>query len=231
MSTAAPQQFVKYTFYRVDPRWRRLPEAEREAGKSQFASVLREFEPELIVRTYSLMGMRADAEMMVWNVGTSLESLQRLATQLARTGLGRYLETTYSYLALTRRSSYINTHDHEGAESRTRIRPMDRPYLFVYPFVKTHDWYQLSFDERQRMMEQHFQVGHKYPGVKIHTSYSFGIDDQEFVLGFETDNPREFLELVMELRSAEQRPYTERDVPIFTCILQPVEQMLDGLGG
>ena len=231
MTDAAPQQFVKYTFYRVAPQWRRLPEAEREAGKRQFASVLGEFEPELIIRTYSLMGMRADTELMVWSVGTSLESLQELATQLAHTGLGAYLETSHSYLAMTRRSSYLNSHDHEGSESGTRIRPMDKPYLFVYPFVKTHAWYQLSFDERQRMMEEHFRVGHKYPGVKIHTSYSFGLDDQEFVLGFETDSPREFLELVMELRSAEQRPYTERDVPIFTCLLQPVEKVLDNLGG
>jgi chlorite dismutase len=81
------------------------------------------------------------------------------------------------------------------------------------------------------MMNEHFRVGHKYPGVKIHTSYSFGLDDQEFVLGFEASNPAEFLNLVMELRSAEQRPYTERDVPIFTCLLGPAEQVLDSLGG
>ena len=231
MSTDVQQQFVKYTFYKVEPQWRRLPQRVRQAGKEQFASVLEEFESQLTIRTYSLMGMRADTEMMVWCASPTLEAVQGLATQLARTDLGGYLETSHSYLAMTRRSTYIDDHAHGGSESRTRIRPMDKPYLFVYPFVKTHGWYQLSLEERQRMMDEHFRVGHRYPHVRIHTGYSYGLDDQEFVLGFESDDPSEFLELVMELRGAEQRPYTERDVPIFTCLLQPIREVLDGLGG
>ena len=231
MTTSVPQQFVKYTFYKVDPAWRRLPPETRSRGKQQFLSVLGEFESQLMVRTYSLMGMRADAELLVWAVSPTLEVIQQLNTQLAQTELGTYLETAHSYLAMTRRSIYIDDHDHEGSESRTRIRPMDRAYLFVYPFVKTHGWYQLSADERQRMMEEHFAVGHRYSEVKIHTSYSYGLDDQEFVLGFETDDPSRFLDLVMELRHAEQRPYTERDVPIFTCLLRVPEEALDSLGG
>ena len=231
MTSPTPQQFVKYTFYKAAPEWKRLPDQVREAGKRQFASVVAEFESRLTTRTYSLMGMRADADMMLWCVSPTLEMVQELATQLARTGLGNYLETAHSYLAMTRRSMYIDDHEHQGSESRTRIRPMNRPYLFVYPFVKSHGWYQLPVEERQRMMEEHFQVGHKYPEVKIHTAYSYGLDDQEFVLGFETDSPARFLELVMELRVAEQRPYTERDTPIFTCLLRPVEEVLDSLGG
>ena len=81
------------------------------------------------------------------------------------------------------------------------------------------------------MMKEHFKVGHNYPEVKIHTTYSYGLDDQEFVLGFETDNPQRFLQLIIDLRSAEQRPYTERDVPIFTCLLGTIEEVLDTLAG
>ena len=110
------------------------------------------------------------------------------------------------------------------------VEPDDMKYLFVYPFVKTHAWYQMPQEERQRMMNEHFRIGHKYPMVKIKTSYSFGLDDQEFVLGFETNSPEDFLELVMDLRSVEQRPFTERDTPIFTCILMPVRDMLETLG-
>jgi chlorite dismutase len=231
MISIAPQQYVKYTFYKLDPQWRRLPEDVRTAGKHEFAGVLAEFESQFIIRTYSTMGMRGDTDMLLWCVSSTLEAIQELASQLARTQLGSYLDISHSYLAMTKRSTYLDDHKHEGSESRTRIRPMDKRYFFVYPFVKTHDWYQLSFDERQRMMNEHFKVGHKYPGVKIHTSYSFGLDDQEFVLGFEADKPAEFLDLIMELRSAEQRPYTERDVPIFTCLLGSTEQVLDSLGG
>ncbi len=231
MSEELPQQFVKYTFYKTSPEWRRQSDRVRQEGKRQFASVVEEFQPQLTIRSYSLVGMRADAEMMLWCASPTLEQVQEMAAQLARTQLGAYLETTHSYLAMTRRSIYIDDHDHAGSESRTRVRPMNKPYLFVYPFVKTHAWYQLSMEARQRMMEEHFKVGHKYPDVRIHTSYSYGLDDQEFVLGFEADSPARFLDLVMELRHAEQRPYTERDVPIFTCLLRPLEEVLESLGG
>ncbi len=231
MSTAATPQIVKYTFYKVDPAWRRLPAESRAQDKRELADVLDGASPPMTLRTYSLMGMRADADMLVWCVSPDLEHVQGLATQVSSTHLGGYLDVTHSYLAMTRRSTYINEHDHEGSESRTRIRPMDRRYFFVYPFVKTHDWYQLSVEERQRMMDEHFKVGHRFPEVKIHTSYSYGLDDQEFVLGFETEEPQRFLDLIIELRSAEQRPYTERDVPIFTCLLGSTEEVLDSLGG
>jgi chlorite dismutase len=231
MTTTVPSQVVKYTFYKVDAAWRRLSAETKAQDRQELAEVLGAAAPDMAVRTYSLMGMRADADMMVWAVSPDLEHVQALATSVARTNLGSYLDVTHSYLALTRHSSYIVEHEHEGSESRTRISPMGRPYLFVYPFIKTHAWYQLPLEERQRMMNEHFEVGHRYPEVKIHTSYSYGLDDQEFVLGFETDDPKRFLELIVELRSAEQRPYTERDVPIFTCLLGTTDEVLASLGG
>ena len=79
-------------------------------------------------------------------------------------------------------------------------------------------------------MTQHFEVGHKYPNVKISTSYSFGLDDQEFVLGFETDDPGTFLDLVKDLRESKARPYTLFDVPIFSCIYKDIRDCLDDLG-
>ena len=230
MANEAAPQIVKYTFYKVDPAWRRLPVETRAQDKRELAGLLNSVS-DMTVRTYSLMGMRGDADMMVWTVSADLEHVRSFATDIARTHLGTYLDMTHSYLAMTRHSVYLDDHDHEEGENRTRVRPMGRPYLFVYPFTKTHAWYQLPQEERQRMMNEHFRVGHEYPEVKIHTSYSYGLDDQEFVLGFETDDPQRFLQLIIDLRSAEQRPYTERDVPIFTCLLGSAEEVLDSLAG
>ena len=130
-----------------------------------------------------------------------------------------------------RRSPYVDQHRHPEQEGTGEgLRAIGRDYLFFYPFVKTHEWYQLPREERQRMMEEHSQVGHRYPTVKISTSYSFGLDDQEFVLGFETDSPSDFLDLVMELRESQARPYTLRDTPIFSWIHRPLKDCLDGLG-
>ena len=230
MSQDGKRWFVKYTFFKVDLHWRRLPQGDRERSKAEFTAVLNEFASQISFDSYSLLGTRGDVDFMLWKISPTLELLDRLAAQLNRTELGKYLSTPHSYLAMTRQSPYMDRHRHPGQEGGGQeMRPIGRKYLFVYPFVKTHDWYQLPKEERQRMMNEHFEVGHRYPSVKISTSYSFGLDDQEFVLGFETERASDFLDLVMELRESEARPYTLRDTPIFTCIHAPLRECLDGL--
>ena len=231
MDNPSQRYFTRYSFYKVDPAWRRLVQGDRDRGREEFAAVVDEFTTQMSIGSYSLLGTRGDADFLLWQISPSLELLDGLAAQLNRTALGTYLDTPYSYLAMTRRSPYVDEHRHPGQEgSGETVRTVGRQYLFVYPFVKTHDWYQLPMEERQRMMEGHFKVGHRYPSVKISTSYSFGLDDQEFVLGFETDSPSDFLDLVMELRESAARPYTLRDTPIFTCIQKPLKECLEGLG-
>ena len=224
------RDFVKYTFYKVQPEWRRLPAAERSAGKDEFAAVAAERADGVALNTYSLVGTRGDADFMLWGVSPELEPINELAALLNGTRLGGYLETPYSYLAMTRRSPYIDDHRHEGqdgAGDASSLRIVGRRYLFMYPFWKTHDWYQLPKEERQELMNEHFVIGHQYPQVKISTAYSFGLDDPEFVLGFETDEPGTFLDLVMALRESKARPYTLKDTPIFTCINRPLRDCLD----
>ena len=223
------RQFVRFAFYKVDPAWRRLPGPEREAGKGQFAAVIDELAGQMMIRTFSTVGTRSDADLMLWQASSRLEELQDLATRLTATGLGPYLQQAHSFLAMTRRSIYIEGHAHQGQE-RTQVRPRRSKYLFVYPFVKTRAWYRLTKAARQAMMEEHIAIGHKYPGVKINTAYSYGLDDQEFVLAFESDDAALFLDLVMELRESEASQYTLRDVPSFTCVALPVREALEALG-
>ncbi|HXR30646.1 MAG TPA: chlorite dismutase family protein, partial [Solirubrobacterales bacterium] len=101
----------------------------------------------------------------------------------------------------------------------------------VYPFVKTREWYGLDPDTRQKMMREHIHVGTTYPSVKLNTTYSFGLDDQEFVVAFEGDDPGEFLDLVQELRPTESSEYTELETPIFTCVALSAGKALDALDG
>jgi len=229
MAEEGRRDFVKHSFFKVSPQWRRLPPGERDHSKNQFAEVVAEFSDRITMGSYSLVGTRGDVDFMLWEISPTLEAINELQAQLNRTELGGYLETPHSYLSMTRRSQYVDSHRHEGQEAAT-MRIIGRKYLFVYPFLKTHDWYQLSQEERQRLMSEHFVIGHRYPDVKISTAYSFGLDDQEFVLGFETDDPANFLDLVEDLRGSEARPYTLRDTPIFTCVNKPLRACLDDLG-
>ena len=226
-----PREFVKYTFYKVRPEWRLLPADVKKAQKAEFAALLRDLEDEIVLRTYSLVGIRADTDFMVWAIDPSLEAFRDLARRIASTGLGHSLETAYAYLGATRPSEYFGG-SVAGAPERaaTKAFPHGQRYLFVYPFWKKREWYSIPFERRQEMMRDHFRIGHKYPDVKIHTAYSFGLDDQEFVLSFEADEPLDFLDLVMDLRPSEASRYTERETPIFTCLLASPQQMLDALG-
>jgi chlorite dismutase len=104
-------------------------------------------------------------------------------------------------------------------------------YLFVYPFVKTRPWYALPAEERYRVMQDHIRIGKEYPNVDNHTTYCFGLDDQEFVVAFDTDDAGAFLDLVHRLRGTEASSYTERDTPSFTCIAASLERALNALDG
>ena len=225
------RQYVRYAFYKVDPQWRRLDGLEKEAHRRELAAVVDEFSDQMIVRSYSLMGTRGDVDFALWTISDTLDRFRSLATRLYSSGLGHFLSTPYSFLAMTRKSVYIDKHEHLRQEgSRLTIQPQGSKYLFVYPFVKTREWYMLPQEKRQAMMDAHIAVGHKYPSVKINTSYSFGLDDQEFVLSFESDEPSDFLDLVMELRESKASSYTLRDTPIFTCTAMDMEEALQSIG-
>ena len=229
-ASTAQRQFVKYTFLKVQPGWRGLSAEERRAGKAEVAGVIEAFADRLMIRSYSTIGTRGDCDLLLWTVGDRLEDVQALVSQLFGTRMGLYLEVPYSYLAMTRRSQYIEQHQHAGQEgARLRVRPVGSKYLFVYPFVKTRAWYLLPKEERQAMMDAHISTGHRYPSVRINTGYSFGLDDQEFVVAFETDSPSDFLDLVMELREVRASEYTLRDTPIFTCVGMAPGEALDML--
>jgi chlorite dismutase len=227
---AMPRQFVNFTFYRTRPEWHALDQESKEQFKKEFVSTYEEFNHELLMHTYSLVGLRTNVEFMIWRIGYALDPFQEMTTRLNRSGMGRYLEATQSFLSMTKRSMYIDKDNPEHVEDRLHIVPGRSNYLFVYPFVKTREWYTRSAEQRQEMMDEHIRVGSKYKSVKLHTTYSFGLDDQEFVVAFETDEPADFLDLVQELRESKASSFTLRDTPMFTCRQRTMAECLDALG-
>ena len=221
------RQFVNFSFYRLNPEWRKLHSKVRQEGEQEFGRLMEDYSKRMIIRLYSLQGIRADCEFMIWRISERLEDFQEMSTKLHLTAFGQHWKPVYSYLAMTKRSSYIDKISPEHGESRTRVVPGKYKYIFVYPFVKTRQWYLLSAPERQALMDEHIAIGTRYPSVKLNTTYSFGLDDQEFVVAFETDNPADFLDLVMELRHSKASGYTLRDTPTFTCVAKSLKEILD----
>ncbi|NIQ03327.1 MAG: chlorite dismutase [Nitrospinaceae bacterium] len=227
-----PRQFVNFSFFKLDPAYRRLPQKEIDKGKKEFLEVLEEYDSrdDIILLSYTTMGIRADAELMFWRVSYKMELFQEMTTKLYRTGLGKYLQQTYSYFSQTKKSMYMDIFNPEHEEDRTHIIPGKAKYLFIYPFTKKREWYLLTKFTRQGIMDEHIFVGNKYPSVKLNTTYSFGIDDYEFVVAFETDYPDDFVDLVMDLRETEGSRYTLEDTPIFSCTAMSLEDAVNALG-
>jgi len=228
--TGERRQVVRYLFLKVLPAWRRLEAAGQRAQKAEFVRAVKQFHGKLLLRPYSLMGTRGDCDAMLWQVAEDMDTLQAVETAIFATRLGAYLTTPYSYLGVTKRSIYDFPALPDG-EDRTVISPSDSRYLFVYPFIKKREWYGLPFEKRQEAMNEHVRIGRKYPPIRINTTYSFGLDDQEFIVAFEGDDPGAFVDLVMELRETEASAYTERDVPVFTGVQMSLWEVLDTLGG
>jgi chlorite dismutase len=229
------RQHIRFAFFRVRPEWRLRDAEQRAADRAEVVDLIKDIDrrDKVLLRTYSLVGTRGDADLMAWLVSDRVEDLHEFSSRLNRTALGAFLESPYSYFAMTKQSMYVDKHQHpnqEGRSNRLVIAPTNRRYLFVYPFVKTRAWYRLSREERQRQMSEHIAMGHRYPGVKINTTYSFGLDDQEFVVAFESDSVADFLDLVQEMRESEASTHTVRDVPSFTCMLMTPEEALAAIG-
>ena len=219
-------RFVQYLFFKLDPAWRRLSEDERSQGRCEFAQVVEQSKG---VKTfpYSTLGLKVDSDLMLWRIADSLDDLQDMLAQLLKTGLGHYLQVTYSLFGMTRPSTYTKrrTTQEQAVDEQERLR-----YLTVYPFSKTTEWYLMSKEARQGMMNEHMRVGHEYAKVRQVLLYATGLDDQEFVVAYETEDLFSYQTLLIALRSTEARRYTLKDQPIFTCIHRPLADTLALLG-
>jgi len=219
-------QYVAYAFYRVDPAWRRLPVEERAACKDAFAEVVEDWSARMeSLRAYTVTGVRPDSDFFLWKITSRYEDLGELGAALNGTPLAGWLETPYSYLATTKASQYTK------ARRARKVVPRGSPYLVVYPFVKVRPWYSLPEEQRQRAMDEHMRIGAEFETIYNHTTYSFGIDDQEFMTAFECDEPADFMHLMLTLRETEASRYTERDTPIFVGQHVNIRDALDALDG
>lgn len=220
------EKFFNFTFYKVDPKWRWLNEIGKDESITEFQELLKVANTKIKVRTYSTIGLRHDSEFMIWTISPSLENIQVFTTKVYSTILGKYIEPTETFLSLTRKSIYANQVK-LGFEDENRA-PLK--YLVVYPFIKSREWYLLPFEERKKMMDEHIKVGRRYPEIRLNTTYSFGIGDQDFVLAFEADDLAIFQNLIIDLRETQVSRYILKDIPMIPCVLKDMDEIIKSLG-
>ena len=214
--------YLKITLFKLDQGFRQLDADERESGKKEFSELVTELSSDNDIRSYSTVGTRPDSDMMLIQDSSTVDTFHETSKRINKTLMGKYLDQPYSYLSIRRKSRY----KHGGGAPKLKD---DYKYMVIYPMTKTRPWYEKSMQERQDMMNDHFRVGKNYPTVKINTSYAFGLDDTEFVLSFEMDEPSDFVSLVMDLREVPAAQYTATEIPIFTTIKLPIAEALDAM--
>ena len=221
-----PDRYVHALALGLDPAWRRLPAATRRETADRFAAAVVTDDP-TVTETYSMIGLEAGADLLVWRLAESLDDLETAAARVLRTGIGRWMTVRHSFIGLIRDSQYVArpTSQEQSLFEGERSR-----YLIVYPFTKSAEWYLTSKEVRQGSMNEHMKVGRTYPQVRQLLAYSFGLDDMDFVVAYETDDLPAFGALVRDLRGTDGRRSTVRDTPILTAIHRPIGEILDLLG-
>ncbi len=224
------KQFVNFIFLRVNTDWRKLNDETKRVFKSEFQNVFSQYNEDMLLFSYSLVGFDSKADLMFWRIGTCLDSIQEMTAKLYRTNLGSYIETTDNYLSVTKKRMFIPFVENSNLEDRFHVLAGTKKYHFLYPCAKNSEWYAKSAEERETLVEENFMVGKRFDNIKIHLTHAFGFSDQEFIISFETDQPKDFLALAEELKQNPASKFTMRGLPVYTCRQRSLMDCLDALG-
>lgn len=219
-------QYVQALGLSLDPAWRRRTGAERRGEWEAFSSTLAADES-LVTHTYSTVGLRAGVDVLLWRLAPSLEVLERSAAALLGSGTGRWLTVSQSFLGLIVPSQYVKR---PTAQEQSMFTGERSKYLIVYPFTKDTSWYLMGREARQGVMNEHMRIGHNYPQVRQLLANSFGLDDMDFLVAYETDDLPAFSQLVRDLRGTDSRRSTVRDAPILTAVHHTPSEIGELLG-
>jgi len=224
MSEEENQYFFNFSFFKIDPKWRWMADLAKEESARELENVMENLP--VRIRTYSTLGLRDDADFLIWFMSESLEDIQDAISKIYLTVVGKYIIPSKVYLSSTRQSMYAKknrTHSFVGGLEAKK-------YTVVYPFIKTREWYLLPLEQRKQMMDEHIKVSEKYPQVELNTTYSFGIHDQDFMLAFESDDLNVFQDLIMDLRGTKVSGFVQVDTPMIVCVKKDIVPIITSLG-
>ena len=218
------QYYFNFSFFQIDPKWRWMADLAKEESAKEVENVIKN--SGIMFRSYSTLGLRSDADFLFWFAAKTVEEIQSVISKIYLTVFGKYIIPSQTYVSCTRPSVYAR----KGRTSSFIAGEEPKKFVVVYPFTKTREWYLLSKEEKQTMMDEHIDVSQKYPDIVLNTTYSFGIDDQDFMLAFETEELRDFQNLIMDLRETKVSAYVKVDTPMIVCVKSGIQQLITSLG-
>ena len=224
MSENNEQYYFNFSFFKVDPKWRWMADLAKEESAKEVENVINN--SKIMFRSYSNLGLRDDTDFLFWFAAKSVEEIQKVIEKLYKTVFGKYIIPSRTYLSCTRPSLYVQEQKAQGFVSGTE----PKKHVIVYPFTKTREWYLLSKEKRQEIMDEHIGISKKYPQIILNTTYSFGIHDEDFMLAFEVDDIRDFQNLIMDLRESQVSTYVKNDIPMIVCVKKDIVPLISSMG-
>jgi chlorite dismutase len=206
--------YAYYPVFRGTRDLRQCSSGELDQIAHEAEILLKEWSGRVTARgTYSTVGFRPDAELMMWWVSHSADQLQDLLIALRRGALGRRLELAHAFLGVVRPAEFAKDH----VPAFLKGEPAKR-YLSVYPFVRTPQWYLLPPDERAGLLREHGEMGREFPDVMANTTSAFGLGDWEWILAFEADDLSRLVDCIRRLRDSKSRLYVKKETPFVTGV-------------
>ena len=214
--------FASYPVFRLRPH--ELGD-DREVAVKEVRALFDDFSERVAIRgIYSNAGFNSDADLMFWWVSDKTDDVQDLMVGFRKTALGQALDVRESFLGLVRPAEFSKDHLPAFVQGKA-----PKKFLCVYPFVRSPEWYLLNPEERGKLLREHGTAGREFPDVLANTTSAFGLGDYEWILAFEADTPDRIVDLIRRLRATEARRYTKVEVPFFTGIRKPLEDVVADL--
>lgn len=214
-----------YATYSYSPAYWYLDDAERRCLRLDIADSLRELAD--ATHIYSVFPARSDTDFLLWSAWgadqpeVAAAAMKKYADKVS--SWRKFAQPVQTLWGFTKPSMYSR------GKSEQDIDPLEgarSTYFVIYPFSKTKEWYLMSLDARQGMMNEHIKLGKQFFDIKQLLVYSFGLQDQEFVVAYETEDLVKFSDLVLQLRNTEGRRYTLLDTPLITAIHRTAEEFV-----
>lgn len=220
-TTEGPETiYALYPVFRARDGFRDLSADGLADVVQEVENLYKSFEGRVEVRgTYSTVGFRADADLMLWLVGSTPEDVQAFVAEFRRTQAGRLTDVVWTFMGVVKPAEF--TADHRPAFVKGTP---PKTFLCVYPFVRTPEWYLLPREERGELLASHGIIGREFPEVLANTTSAFGLGDWEWILAFEADRADMLVDCIRRLRDAKARLYTKEEIPFVTGIRKSVAE-------
>ncbi len=213
--------FSIFSFLKLSSQFKKLEHNEKIALKQEFEDSVANCQEKVFLRTYFVSGLKEDCDVLLWRMHNSLEYLQSIAARNLSTGIGKFFEIKYSYIGFKN----FKENSLEEVNKRAGIYR----YLLLHPLTKSYQWYELSENEREKMIEERENILKSYGNIIENFFISFGIDDEDMIVTREAENLDSLIEVSSRLKKMKTKSYTLNDRPVFLCIGKDLREILDNI--